>query len=181
MNVCVFCGSGLGASAEYTEAARAIGRWLAAERHTLIYGGGNIGLMGEVADAVLSQQGEAIGVIPEFLLRREVGHTGLTRLEVVSSMHERKQRMADLSHVFLALPGGWGTLEELAEILTWRQLGLIAQPVYLVNIDRFFDPLIQQMQHMVSQGFLKPAVLGLLTVVSSTDELFNSLRGHTLR
>jgi hypothetical protein len=89
--------------------------------------------------------------------------------------------MADLSHVFLALPGGWGTLEELAEILTWRQLGLIAQPVYLVNIDRFFDALIRQMQHMVSQGFLKPAVLGLLTVVSSTDELFNSLRGHTLR
>jgi hypothetical protein len=165
----------------YSDAAHAIGLWLAQERHTLVYGGGNIGLMGVVADAVLSAKGEAIGVIPEFLMRKEVGHTGLTRLEVVNSMHERKQRMADLSHAFVALPGGWGTLEELAEILTWRQLGLVSQPVYLVNIDRFFDPLIQQMQHMVSQGFLKPAVLGMLTVVSSTEQLFNSLRGHPLR
>jgi uncharacterized protein (TIGR00730 family) len=129
---------------------------MAKQSHTLIYGGGNVGLMGIIADAVLENGGEVIGVIPDFLLRREVGHHGLTRLEVVSSMHERKYRMAHLSQGFVAMPGGWGTLDEFAEILTWRQLKLIDHPVALLNTNNFFKPLLDQMQHMADNGFLHP-------------------------
>src|SRR4051812_13461102 len=125
MNICVFCGSSIGTNPVFSEAAKELGRLLAISNHTLVYGGGNVGLMGVLADSVLDNNGNVIGVIPDFLLQREVGHRGLTRLEVVSSMHERKHRMADLSHAFIAMPGGWGTLDELAEILTWKQLGLI--------------------------------------------------------
>jgi uncharacterized protein (TIGR00730 family) len=128
---------------------------MAIQSHTLIYGGGNVGLMGVIADAVLEHKGEVIGVIPDFLLRREVGHRGLTRLEVVSSMHERKYRMANLSEAFVAMPGGWGTLDELAEILTWRQLKLINHPIALLNTHNFFSSLLDQMQHMADMGFLQ--------------------------
>src|SRR5262245_24522794 len=129
MNLCVFCGSSRGNSPVYEAAAQELGRLMANEGHTLVYGGGNVGLMGVLADSVLQHQGEVIGVIPDFLLRREVGHRGITRLEVVGTMHERKKRMADISEAFIAMPGGWGTLDELAEILTWKQLGLIDQPI----------------------------------------------------
>jgi len=121
--------------------------------------------MGIVADAVLQANGKVIGVIPKFLLDREVGHTGLTSLEIVTSMHERKKRMADLSDVFLAIPGGWGTLEEIAEILTWKQLGLITQPVGVLNVNKFFDPLLMQMKSMVDEGFLRKE--NLLSIKSS--------------
>ena len=129
---------------------------MAEQSHTLIYGGGKVGLMGIIADAVLEHGGEVIGVIPDFLLRKEVGHQGLTRLEVVSTMHERKYRMANLSHAFVAMPGGWGTLDELAEILTWRQLNLINHPVALLNVNNFFISLMDQMKHMADMGFLHP-------------------------
>ncbi|RAW03201.1 LOG family protein [Pseudochryseolinea flava] len=155
MNICVFCGSSIGQNRAFAEAARELGRLMAAQSHTLIYGGGKVGLMGVVADAVLESNGEVIGIIPDFLLQREVGHRGLTRLEVVESMHERKYRMANLADAFVAMPGGWGTLDELAEILTWRQLGLINHPVALLNINQFFTPLLEQMQHMANMGFLK--------------------------
>lgn len=155
MNICVFCGSSFGNNPIYTEAAKALGSLLAANHHTLVYGGGNVGLMGVIADSVLENNGQVIGVIPRFLMDREVGHTGLTSLEIVTSMHERKKRMADLSDVFIAIPGGWGTLEEIAEILTWKQLGLLDQQVAILNINGFFDPLIAQMQHMVYEGFLQ--------------------------
>lgn len=121
--------------------------------------------MGIVADAVLQANGKVIGVIPKFLLDREVGHTGLTSLEIVTSMHERKKRMADLSDAFLAIPGGWGTLEEIAEILTWKQLGLITQPVGVLNVNKFFDPLLMQMKSMVDEGFLRKE--NLLSIKSS--------------
>ena len=120
MNICVFCGSSTGHNSVYADSARELGHLLASQNHTLVYGGGNIGLMGIVADAVLEKKGRVIGVIPDFLMQKEVGHRGLTELEIVPSMHERKKRMADLSDAFIAMPGGWGTLDETAEILTWK-------------------------------------------------------------
>ena len=175
MNVCVFCGSASGHSSDYTNAAKMLGAYLAHSNHSLIYGGGNIGLMGVIADAVLQHGGKVIGVIPGFLKDREVGHTGITRLEVVQSMHERKKRMADLTDVFVATPGGWGTLEELAEILTWKQLGLIHQPVFVININHFFDPLLAQMDLMVAEGFLKQECRDFLQVVNSVSEFSKRL------
>lgn len=155
MNICVFCGSSSGTNPVYANAAKELGQLIASRNHTLIYGGGNVGLMGIVADAVLEANGKVIGVIPKFLMDLEVGHTGLTSLEIVTSMHERKKRMADLSDAFVAIPGGWGTLEEIAEILTWKQLGLLTQPVAVLNTNRFFDPLLAQMKSMVVEGFLR--------------------------
>src|ERR1043165_8690525 len=151
MNVCVFCGSSPGSDLIYAKAAKEIGQLISKSNSSLVYGGGNIGLMGIIADEVLAHQGKVIGVIPDFLMKREVGHTGITQLEIVGSMHERKKRMAEMADVFLALPGGWGTLDELAEILTWKQLGLIDQPIGLLNIDSFFDSLIDQMKTMRSE------------------------------
>jgi len=175
MNICVFCGSGTGNQPVYAEAARTLGAVMASHSHTLVYGGGNIGLMGIVADAVLERRGEVIGVIPDFLLKREVGHRGVTRLEVVQTMHERKKRMADLADAFIAMPGGWGTLDELAEILTWVQLGLIQQPVGVLNTEHFFDPLLRQMQHMVDTGFLREVNLARLLVRDEPQQLIESI------
>jgi uncharacterized protein (TIGR00730 family) len=171
MNICVFCGSATGKNPVYAEAARELGRLFGKNSHNLVYGGGNIGLMGILADAVIQHQGEVIGVIPDFLLKREVGHQGISKLEVVPSMHVRKKRMADLAHGFIAMPGGWGTLEELAEILTWRQLGIIHQPIGLLNINGFFNPLLEQMRLMVNEGFLKEGNLDLLHVEATPEKL----------
>lgn len=157
MRLCVFCGSASGHLGVYAQAASELGRLMAQQDITLVYGGGNIGLMGTVADSVLAHGGKAIGVIPHFLAAREVAHQNLTELIMTDSMHERKRRMADLADAFIAMPGGWGTLEELAEILTWRQLGLIPSPVAVLNTQGFFDPLLAQMQHMVTSGFLAEA------------------------
>jgi uncharacterized protein (TIGR00730 family) len=175
MNVCVFCGSSKGVSPVYAEAAEELGRLIPQHGMNLVYGGGNVGLMGIVADAVMDSGGKVIGIIPDFLLKREVGHRGITELEVVESMHERKKRMADLADAFIALPGGWGTLEELSEVLTWRQLGLIKNPIALLNINNFFDPLIEQMRRMVQEGFVKPENLDLLTVENSPAKLLASI------
>jgi uncharacterized protein (TIGR00730 family) len=173
MNVCVFCGSSTGGNPVYAKAAEDLGYLLAANGHTLVYGGGNIGLMGIVADAVLQYSGRVIGVIPDFLKKKEVGHTGLTQLIVVHSMHERKRTMADFSDAFIALPGGWGTLEETAEILTWRQLSLIQQPVGILNTNNFFDSLIHQMQKMVDEGFLKKQNFETIKVGRTPAELLS--------
>lgn len=177
MNVCVFCGSGSGVNSVYAEAARKLGLLLGEASMHLVYGGGNVGLMGIIADAVLETKGRVTGVIPTFLLDREVGHRGITHLEVVDSMHQRKQRMADLADAFLALPGGWGTLEELSEILTWKQLGLITQPVCLLNINHFFDPLLNQMRLMVREGFLKSDYFDLLQVENKPENIISLLAG----
>lgn len=154
MNVCVFCGSSKGKHSVFENDAKLLAQLLASNNCTLVYGGGNVGLMGILADEVLRCGGKVIGVIPDFLVQREVGHSGLTQLEIVSSMHERKKRMADLSDAFIAMAGGMGTLDELAEILTWRQLGLIKAPVGLLNTASYFNPLISQLQSMVANGFL---------------------------
>jgi uncharacterized protein (TIGR00730 family) len=175
MNVCVFCGSSTGTDIVFANAARETGRLLAEGGHTLVYGGGNVGLMGILADAALQSGGKVTGVIPDFLMSREVGHRGLTELVTVPSMHERKKRMADLSDVFVALPGGWGTLDELAEILTWRQLGLIDQPVGLLNTHAFFTPLLEQMKLMTSMGFLHSSNLRILIVDDSPARLLTTL------
>lgn len=175
MNICVFCGSATGNHPVYADIARQFGALMARNAHSLVYGGGNVGLMGILADSILENRGEAIGVIPEFLLNREVGHLGLTRLEVVHTMHERKQRMADLANAFVALPGGWGTLDELAEILTWRQLGIITQPIAVLNINNFFTPLLDQMQHMVEEGFLKTGNLEKLIVKNEPEALLHAI------
>lgn len=175
MNVCIFCGSGTGKDPVFADSTREVGRLIATSGHSLVYGGGNIGLMGIVADSVLSHGGRVIGVIPDFLMKREVGHAGLTELIVVNSMHERKKRMADLTDVFIALPGGWGTLDELAEILTWRQLGLIDQPIGLLNVNSFFSPLISQVSTMSEAGFLHPANLQYLTIESTPIKLLTAL------
>lgn len=179
MNICVFCGSGTGHNPAYAEAARTLGNLLVRHQSTLIYGGGNIGLMGVVADQVMAGGGKVIGVIPDFLMKKEVGHKGLTQLEVVGSMHERKRRMADLSDVFVALPGGWGTLDELAEILTWRQLELVKAPVAILNTNGYFDTLLKQMEIMVNEGFLSQQNLADLFVATTPDTLFSHLAGHT--
>jgi uncharacterized protein (TIGR00730 family) len=175
MNVCIFCGSSTGTNTIYSNAARELGSLLALNGHTLVYGGGNIGLMGLIADTVLQKGGEVIGVIPGFLMDKEVGHNGLTKLEVVDTMHTRKMRMAELSNAFIALPGGWGTLDETAEILTWKQLGLIDQPVGILNTNGFFDSLLSQMNHMVKEGFLKPSNLDFVKVSDSPENLLSVL------
>ncbi len=161
-SLCVYCGSSSGASPVYAEAARALAGEMVAGHIALVYGGGNVGLMGIIADEVLRLGGEATGVIPQALLDKEVGHGGLTRLHVVKDMHERKAMMAELSDGFIALPGGIGTLEELFEVLTWSQLGFHDKPIGLLNVDGFHDGLIQFIRHLVTQRFLKPEHASLM-------------------
>lgn len=156
-SICVFCGSNTGADPVYTEAAVKLGQSFAARKIRLVYGAGNVGLMGVIADACLDAGGEVLGVIPGFLKAKEVCHTGLSELIVTDTMHERKQIMADQSDGFIAMPGGFGTLDELCEILTWSQLGLHAHPIGLLNVAGYFNHLVQMFDHMVSQRFLASA------------------------
>ena len=139
-SICVFCGSSPGNEKVYADQARVLGKAIAAQGSRLIYGGGNIGLMGIIANTVLEEGGSVTGVLPKFLNRKEVGHVSLSELILVDSMHERKQRMSDLSSAFIAMPGGFGTLEEIAEMLTWTQLGLSTKPLGFYNINGFYDP-----------------------------------------
>jgi uncharacterized protein (TIGR00730 family) len=155
-SVCVFCGSAPGARPSYSRAAEELGRGLALRGITLVYGGGRLGLMGIVADAVLAAGGRVIGVIPRMLIERELAHPGLTRQHVVTTMHERKTLMAELSDAFVGLPGGMGTFDELVEIVTWAQLGLHAKPVVLANIEDYFDPLYAMLDYAVQEGFVTP-------------------------
>jgi uncharacterized protein (TIGR00730 family) len=173
--VAVFCGSSAGNRPAYAEAARALGRALAGRGIGLVYGGGRVGLMGVVADTVLQAGGEAIGVIPEPLLRREVGHVGLSELVVVDSMHARKARMADLSDAFVALPGGFGTLEELLEVITWSQLGIHPKACALLDVAGFFDPLLRMFDHAVEEGFVRPAHRSLVVVERDPERLLDRL------
>jgi uncharacterized protein (TIGR00730 family) len=160
--VCVFCGSATGVRAIYQQAAVAIGVALAHQGFELIYGGGRVGLMGVLADAVLAQGGRAIGIMPTHLVAKEIAHQGLTELRVVSSMHERKAAMAELADAFIALPGGYGTFEEFCEMLTWGQLGLHRKPCGLLNVDHFYDPLLMLFNHAVAEGFVNPAYRALV-------------------
>ena len=156
-SVCVYCGANAGARPLYAERARALAAALVDANLSLVYGGGNVGLMGTIADEVLRLGGEVTGVIPTALVEREVGHTGLTRQFIVKDMHERKAMMAQLSDGFIAMPGGLGTLEELFEMLTWAQLGIHAKPVALYNVDGFYDRLVDFIAHARAEGFIHPA------------------------
>jgi uncharacterized protein (TIGR00730 family) len=171
--VCVFCGSSPGANPRYRQHAEHLGVILAQRRLTLVYGGGNVGLMGVLADAVLAHGGEVIGVIPQALMDREVGHTGLDDLRVVGSMHERKALMADLSDGFIALPGGIGTLEEFCEVLTWAQLGMHAKPCGLVNVDGYFDQLIAFLDHGVGERFFRPEHRAMVLIAAEPAGLLD--------
>ena len=166
----LYCGSNLGTSTGFADAARQLGSALAHRQIGLVYGGGHVGLMGEAADAALAAGGEVIGVITEQLVRAEVAHRGLTTLEVVASMHERKQRMSDLSDGFIVLPGGFGTVDEFAEILTWNQLGLINKPVVLLDLDGYWAPLYDWMCTAVDAGFLRDSHRMLAQRAHTVDE-----------
>src|SRR4051812_23498736 len=162
--VCVFCGSRTGNRPEYVAAAQRLGAALARRGIGLVFGAGHVGMMGVLADAVLAAGGEAIGVIPQGLVDLELAHSRLTRLHIVGSMHERKALMADLADGFLALPGGYGTLEELFEIVTWKQLRLHARPIGLYNVAGFFDPLLAWIEHAIAEDFIRPHHRDLLVV-----------------
>jgi uncharacterized protein (TIGR00730 family) len=173
--LCVFCGSSAGNQPAYADSARQFGQALAARELGLVFGGGHIGLMGHLADAVLRAGGETIGVIPQALVDKELAHQGLTELRVVATMHERKALMADLADGFVALPGGYGTGDELFEILTWAQLGLHAKPIGLLNVSGFFDPLLAWLDHTVREGFVKPEHRHLLLEASEPEPLLDRL------
>ena len=173
--LCVFCGSRTGGRADFADAARRLGAALARRGIGLVFGAGHIGIMGVLADAVLAAGGEAVGVIPQGLVDQELAHDRLTRLHIVASMHERKALMADLADGFLALPGGYGTLDELFEIVTWKQLHLHAKPIGLYNVAGFFDPLLAWIDRAIADDFIRPHNRDLLTVGADLDALLNRL------
>jgi uncharacterized protein (TIGR00730 family) len=170
-SVCVFCGSSTGRDAAYTEAARSLGTTLAEANIRLVFGGGHVGLMGEISNAALAAGGDVIGVIPKFLVERELAHEGLSDLRIVGSMHERKALMSDLSEAFIALPGGTGTLEEFFEVLTWAQLGEHKKPCGLLNVAGYYDPLLTVFDRMVEAGFLSESNRALLLVEGDPELL----------
>ncbi|MCO7057557.1 MULTISPECIES: TIGR00730 family Rossman fold protein [Pseudomonas] len=174
-SVCVFCGASIGSNPAYREAAVALGEAIARRGWTLVYGGGAVGLMGVVADAAMAAGGDVVGIIPQSLLDAEVGHRGLTRLEVVDGMHARKARMAELSDAFIALPGGLGTLEELFEVWTWGQLGYHAKPLGLLDVNGFYDKLGGFLDHIVEEGFVRPQHRDMLLLGQQPDELLGAM------
>lgn len=176
--VCVFCGSSLGSRPAYPDAARRLGEALARRRIGLVYGGGGIGLMGVIADAALAAGGEVIGVIPGALEGRELAHGKLTKLLVVGSMHERKAKMAELSDAFVALPGGLGTLEELAEVLTWAQLGLHRKPCALLDVGGYWQPLTALLDHAVAERFVRPEHRAMLLVDDDPEAILDRLSSY---
>lgn len=177
-NLCVFCGSQFGNRPEYEVAARLLGLELAGRGIRLIYGGGRVGLMGVVADAVMAAGGEVVGVIPEFLMQKEIGHVGLTELYVVDSMHSRKAKMAELADGFVALPGGFGTFEEFFEVLTWAQLGMHNKPVGLLDVADFYLPMVAFLRHSAAQGFIRNDHLSLIVHAREPEDLIQRLSGY---
>ncbi len=177
--VCVFCGASSGRLAAYADAARAFGSAAAARGLGVVYGGGRVGLMGAVADAALAAGGEVVGVIPQELVERELAHSGLTELHVVSSLHERKALMAELADGFVALPGGFGTLDELMEQLTWSQLGLHAKPVGLLDVEDYWLPLIALARHATEEGFVRESDLAAIAVAGDAEGLLDRLARMT--
>jgi uncharacterized protein (TIGR00730 family) len=173
--VCVYAGSNPGSDPAYAEAAAAFAATMAERGIGLVYGGGKVGLMGVLADTILARGGEAIGVMPQALIDREIGHPGLTELKVVDSMHERKALMAELSDAFVAVPGGIGTLEELIEVYTWSQLGIHEKACGVLNVKGYYDHLAALLDHAVAEGFLRPQHRAVLSVASEPAELLDRL------
>ena len=175
-SICVFCGSSSGANGIYEEAARATGRALIRAGLRLVYGGGRVGLMGVLADEVLSGGGQLTGVMPRALVEREIAHRGVTDLRIVDTMHERKELMAGLADAFIALPGGAGTLEEIFEQWTWSQLGIHAKPCGFINVNGYFTPLLAMIEHMVAEGFMAPALASMLVIENEPERLLARFR-----
>ena len=174
-SVCVFCGSNTGDKPEYAIAARALGKAIAKKNWTVVYGGASVGIMGLVANAALEEGGNVIGVIPNFMMERELGHRDLSELHVVSTMHERKAKMAELSDAFVALPGGIGTLEELFEVWTWRYLGLHQKPLALYDVGGYFTHLTAFLDGVLREGFVSPESRAMLVVEKEIDALLARL------
>lgn len=177
-SVCVFCGSSSGRVPAYADTARRLGDAIARQNLRLVYGGGRVGLMGQVADAVLAGGGEVVGVIPQRLSHHEIAHPGLTELHVVESMHVRKAMMADFSDAFIALPGGFGTLDELCEILTWAQLGLHDKPIVLLDVDDYFASLMRFFDRAVADGFVRPRNRELIRYAADVEGALSLLRNR---
>ena len=173
--ICVFCGSQVGTNGLYQQAATALGQLLVLHGYGLVYGGGHVGLMGVLADAVLASGGEVIGVIPESMVARELAHTGVTQLQVVPGMHERKARMAELADAFIALPGGYGTFEELFEVITWAQLGMHRKPIGLLNVAGYFNALKALVDQAIAEGFIRAEHRRLLTIADDPITLLETL------
>ncbi|MEI7500670.1 MAG: TIGR00730 family Rossman fold protein [Bacteroidota bacterium] len=176
--LCVFCGSSMGKRTLYAETAEKLAEYLICNKITLVYGGANVGLMRVLADTMLAAGGKVIGVMPKSLVEREVAHTNLTEMHIVEGMQERKSMMADLSDAFMALPGAYGTLDELFEVLTWNQLGIIKKPIGLLNLDGFFTPLLNMLDHSVEEKFLRPEHRNLLCTSDDFKELFQKLEDY---
>lgn len=179
-SLCVFCGSSFGKRPAYREAARAMGEALAARQIDLVWGGGHVGLMGVIADATLAAGGRAIGVIPHFMAEKELAHPTATEIIEVATMHERKAAMAARAEGFIALPGGFGTYDELFEILTWAQLGLHRKPMGLLNVEGYFDPLLALLQQALDEGFARPSHATLLCVATEPAALIERMQNHIL-
>jgi uncharacterized protein (TIGR00730 family) len=180
-SVCVYCGASTGASSTFLQIATDVGRALGEHRIRLVYGGGGIGLMGAVADAALAAGGDVVGIIPQHLQQAELGHRGLTELKIVDTMHTRKRMMFDLSEAFIVLPGGMGTLDETFEIITWRQLGMHDKPIILLNHEQYWDPFLGLVDHVIGNGFARPATRQLFSVASSIGRLFDLLEADQTR
>ena len=176
--IAVFCGSNHGIDPDFTLLAEALGEEMASREIALVYGGGHVGLMGKIADAVLRNNGSVIGVIPEFMTKKELAHTGLTELVITSSMHERKAKISEISDAFIALPGGIGTLEELIEMYTWLQLRLINKPIAILNVNRFFNPLLKLLDNMVGYELLRPDHLQRLLVDTDPSDLLDKIENN---
>jgi len=179
--ICIFCGANFNGDPVLKQAIELLAEVMVSKNIILVYGGGNVGVMGLLADAVLSRGGEVIGVIPQFLMDKEVGHTGITKLHIVENMHQRKQMMNDLCDGIIMLPGGFGTLEEFFEVLTWLQLGLHNHPVGILNIGGFYDNLLKQMDVMVEQRYLKPANRNLILTSVDPIELVNLMENIDIK
>ena len=175
-SICVFCGSSMGYHPIYKKSTQDLGKHIANENLRLIYGGGSVGLMGVLADSVMKYGGEVVGIIPRFLYEKEVGHDGVSELIIVDSMHERKQKMAEMSQGFIAMPGGIGTMEELFEIFTWSQLALIKKPVALFNVNHFYDEMLLFLNKMVHEGFIKDVTLKSLIDSHNIHELIAKMK-----
>lgn len=175
-SLCVYCGSAVGVDPLYREAASRLGRLMAGNGIRLVYGGGRIGLMGVLADSVIAGGGSVVGVIPRFLETREVGHQGISELHIVDSMHTRKNLMFELSDAFAVLPGGFGTLDETFEILTWRQLRLHDKPIMLVDVEGYWQPFLRLVEHVIGQGLARPECRELFTVVADVGDVVAALR-----
>mgnify|MGYP000322795352 CR=1 FL=1 len=176
--VCVFCGSADGVRSVYRAAAIELGRAIAERGWTLVYGGGKVGLMGAVADAALQAGGQVIGIIPQSLVEKEIGHGAVTELMITQTMHERKALMAENSDAVVTLPGGFGTLDEFAEMVTWAQLGYHRKPLILASIDGFFDPLLVLMNHMAEEGFIKQSHIGIAVVRPDIPSVLHTLETY---